>query len=516
MPGNKFKIEDLGNFSKDFQKILQDYELEDKGKKVLEILIDAILGKVQPLDLIELFTDKLEINFDKAGDLAYDLKIAILDKKDELEKIKKNLRDKTETKFSPPVMADELLAKLPEFEIKDDNIRQRFLEALVSWLKDVRDLAELKEVMTRSQKIGGVGMPEEIFYKLRALLKAKKEEMEKADIDINKVIAEYKNSLPKEAVVPKSDVVQETDIDVESQPVKQKKESEKPTGKEVTIDQLLKDQGLDFEELAHKEAIKRELKEKGELSEEIDTNLADKIEDKEDFLEEKQELAPPPPMSAQSDSAKQEKKEPVIDEPAASLPVEEKDTFADFDFAPGPVQDTKNSAQKENETVQAKQVQAPEETKEPIKETEAMSQTQSESKNQPADKQVSQQPILKKQEVQGGRPRVEDVKFTPRLYGPIEELASFTIADFRRLSKDPKEAIEKLKAKFNLLEDESLVKKVEGIKALKKSPLYKIYADIMNKAINQGKSFEQVIEETDELELPEFKAIMELNKNLKY
>ena len=38
----------------------------------------------------------------------------------------------------------------------------------------------------------------------------------------------------------------------------------------------------------------------------------------------------------------------------------------------------------------------------------------------------------------------------------------------------------------------------------------------MNQAIKQGKSFEQVIEEMDQLTLEEFKAIMELNKNLKY
>jgi hypothetical protein len=514
MTNYKFKIEDLGDLSKDFQKILQDYELEDKSEKVLGLLIDAILGKVQPFDLVKLFSDKLEIKFDKAGDLSYDLKTSILDKQEKLEPIKKNLQDKTANKFSPPIMADELLDKLPEFKIKSDNIRQRFLDALVSWLKDVRDFAELKEVMTRSDKIGGVGMLDESFYKLRDLLEDKKEEIEKSGVNVADVIAEYEKSLPEEVVVPKFDVVQETNIDVEAKPVKPEPEKEATAKQEVTIDQLLKDQGVDFEELAHKEAIKQELKEKEELSREIakTTDLAEQIEDKEEFLEEKQELAPPPPMSDQSDSAKEEKKEPGIEKPA-NLPVEQSDPFADFDFAPSSVQKTENSFQKENETVQAKQAQESEEKKE--SKTEAMNQAPAESQTS-ADKQVSQQPIFKKQEKQGGRPRVEDVKFTPRLYGPIEELASFTIADFRRLSKDPQEAIEKLKAKLNLLEDESLVKKVEGIKALKKSPLYKIYADIMNQAINQGKSFEQVIEAMDKLTLPEFKAIMELNKNLKH
>nr|MBD3359315.1 hypothetical protein [Candidatus Buchananbacteria bacterium] len=516
MTDNKFKIEDFGDLSNDLKKILQDYELENKDK-VLEILIDAILGKVQPLDLIELFSDKLELDFNKAGDLAYDLKTSILDKQEKLEPIKKNLQDKTANKFSPPIMTDELLAKLPEFKIKNDNIRQRFLEALVSWLKDVRDFAELKEVMTRSDKIGGVGMPEESFYKLRDLLEVKKEEMEKEDVDINEVIAEYEKSLPEEFVMPKSDVVQETNIDVESKPVKPETKPEKTTGEEVTIDQLLKDQGVEFEELAHKEAIKRELKEKEEFIEkkEESADLADKIEDKEDFLETNEELAPPPPMAAQSDSAKEEKKEPGI-EKNVNLSAKEKDPFADFDFAPNSIQDTPTSVKAKKGIAQDKQSQVTVAKKESIKKNEVTSQAPAESQTPPADKQVSQQPIFKKQEKQGGRPKVEDVKFTPRLYGPIEELASFTIADFRRLSKDPQEATSKLKEKLNLLEDESLVKKVEGIKALKKSPLYKIYADIMNKAINQGKSFEQVIEETDELELLEFKSIMELNKNLKY
>jgi hypothetical protein len=108
-----------------------------------------------------------------------------------------------------------------------------------------------------------------------------------------------------------------------------------------------------------------------------------------------------------------------------------------------------------------------------------------------------------------------DVKFDRKLYGPLDELAALTLADFRRLSKDPSQAMQKIIGKLDILEGESVVQKNEGIKALKSSPLYKIYADIMNKAL-MGKSFEQAIAERGDITMAEFKAIMELNKSLKY
>ncbi|MCX6740113.1 MAG: hypothetical protein NTZ49_02710 [Candidatus Parcubacteria bacterium] len=125
------------------------------------------------------------------------------------------------------------------------------------------------------------------------------------------------------------------------------------------------------------------------------------------------------------------------------------------------------------------------------------------------------QPMVKRNEPKS-RPQFSDVKFEPKLYGPVDELAALTLTDFRRLSKDPIQAVQKIADKLEILEGESVVKRSQGVLALKSSPLYKVYAEIMNKSLLEGKSFEQVIKERGDLTLVEFKAIMELNKSLKY
>lgn len=126
------------------------------------------------------------------------------------------------------------------------------------------------------------------------------------------------------------------------------------------------------------------------------------------------------------------------------------------------------------------------------------------------------QPLIRPTETASNRPQMSDVKFEPKMYGPLDELAAMTLSDFRRLSKDPWQGIQKINGKISILEGESMVRRNEGIKALKSSPLYNIYGDIMNRALGEGKSFEQVIAERGDINITEFKAIMELNKSLKY
>jgi hypothetical protein len=110
------------------------------------------------------------------------------------------------------------------------------------------------------------------------------------------------------------------------------------------------------------------------------------------------------------------------------------------------------------------------------------------------------------------RPRMEDVKFTPKLFGPIDELENLTLADFRRLSADPRKAGQKLIEKLDILEEESLDKRVAGIKALKKSPLYSQYSAIISRSFELGQPAGAVIRPEDNITLEEFSAISELNK----
>jgi len=74
-----------------------------------------------------------------------------------------------------------------------------------------------------------------------------------------------------------------------------------------------------------------------------------------------------------------------------------------------------------------------------------------------------------------GKPKIEDIKYKQKLTGPVEEIGALKIKDFRHLSSDPKKAIEMIKDKIDLLEEDDFKKKLEGIKAFRESGLYKAY-----------------------------------------
>lgn len=116
-------------------------------------------------------------------------------------------------------------------------------------------------------------------------------------------------------------------------------------------------------------------------------------------------------------------------------------------------------------------------------------------------------PSIRRPVTDSGRPRMADVRAPQKLYGPVDELAALTVADFRRLSSDPAEAVRKIRHKLALLEDESLTRRAEGIQALQKSPLYRAYAQRMMAAVNGGTA-------PGDLTDAELRAILELNKKM--
>ncbi len=107
------------------------------------------------------------------------------------------------------------------------------------------------------------------------------------------------------------------------------------------------------------------------------------------------------------------------------------------------------------------------------------------------------------------RPVLEDIKFTPKLAGPTEEIARLTPDDFRKLSGDPKEAILKIKDKLQLLRGESYKKYQTGIDAWRNSSLYGEYLKIINKSLSEGVSLQDAIAAAGTLTKDEFDAIME-------
>ncbi len=120
-----------------------------------------------------------------------------------------------------------------------------------------------------------------------------------------------------------------------------------------------------------------------------------------------------------------------------------------------------------------------------------------------------------------GKKKVEDVKHVPHAMGPIDELGFMNFTNFRRLSSNPVKAVEKIKEKIKLLEEEHYGKKLEGIKAWRKSPINKMYLEIGQTAMEQNKSIEDCLKERKNdpkkyLSKEEFDAIMDLNKALRF
>ncbi|MFH0854816.1 MAG: hypothetical protein V1891_05000 [bacterium] len=117
-----------------------------------------------------------------------------------------------------------------------------------------------------------------------------------------------------------------------------------------------------------------------------------------------------------------------------------------------------------------------------------------------------------------GKPKIEDIKYKSKLVGHIEEIGALRIKDFRHLSDDPIQAAEIIKNKIDILEEESFLNKIEGIKAWRTSEIYKTYLDMGKRAISErleiGNS--KLKNGADGLTEEEFYAIMELNKRLRF
>lgn len=106
-----------------------------------------------------------------------------------------------------------------------------------------------------------------------------------------------------------------------------------------------------------------------------------------------------------------------------------------------------------------------------------------------------------------------------KLVGPIEELALFTVKDFRNLSSNVKERIDIIERKIKVLESYSTRKKILGIKAWLNSEVCSVYKDMIDESVKYG-NMSRIInmrKERGELYLTEeeVEAIAELNRTLR-
>jgi hypothetical protein len=133
----------------------------------------------------------------------------------------------------------------------------------------------------------------------------------------------------------------------------------------------------------------------------------------------------------------------------------------------------------------------------------------------------SSERIFRQRINEGGKTRMDDVKYVPKVMSPIDELKYMDLVSFRRLDSDPEKAISKILNRFSLLEEDSYAKRLEGIRAWRISPVNKLYLIIGNESINTGKMVDEIIEnrkkeKKDYLTKEEFKAVLNLNKKIRF
>jgi hypothetical protein len=121
----------------------------------------------------------------------------------------------------------------------------------------------------------------------------------------------------------------------------------------------------------------------------------------------------------------------------------------------------------------------------------------------------------------GNKKRMEDIKSSPQVMSPIDELAYMDLVNFRRLDQSPSRRAAKIEEKINLLEKEGIDKKILGIRAWRNNPVSKTYLSMGQESISGGKNIDAIIKERQDqglnyLSKEEFEAVMDLNDSLRF
>lgn len=117
--------------------------------------------------------------------------------------------------------------------------------------------------------------------------------------------------------------------------------------------------------------------------------------------------------------------------------------------------------------------------------------------------------------------QMSDIKAPPRVLGPMEELKTLGLDDFRRLGGTPQDIIHKLQSKIDLLGEKSVARRLEAVRSWQGSPIYKLYLSLGRESIEEGRHVDIIIKEKIDkkeicLSLEEFNAIADFNSKLRF
>ena len=142
------------------------------------------------------------------------------------------------------------------------------------------------------------------------------------------------------------------------------------------------------------------------------------------------------------------------------------------------------------------------------------------SKNSELDTGVDSQMLnVKSQE----RPWMHDVQMPvvpkKRGVGPLDEMGSFSLVDWRRLGPSAQAAGSVLLSKFETLKEESYLIYMDALQSWYNSPLYHEYQSVLAGSLKTGNTVIDILQNKtggEDLSLDEFKSIVQLNHRLVY
>ncbi|MDA1038520.1 MAG: hypothetical protein O2877_02410 [bacterium] len=116
--------------------------------------------------------------------------------------------------------------------------------------------------------------------------------------------------------------------------------------------------------------------------------------------------------------------------------------------------------------------------------------------------------------------KIKDIVAPRRLSGPLEELGEMSISEFRRLGQGIEDSANGVLERINLLQDESYGRRLDGISAWRKSPIYQTYTSLVTEAMQDQKPIEDVLAQhksagEDTLTKEEVQAFIKLNSSLR-
>lgn len=122
---------------------------------------------------------------------------------------------------------------------------------------------------------------------------------------------------------------------------------------------------------------------------------------------------------------------------------------------------------------------------------------------------------------QGASRPMTDIQPVKRLVGPIDELATMTPVEFRRLSTVPADAAQKIEDILATIESQSYEERVKGVKAWRQSPMNQLYVAMTTDALTQGVGLAEIATRRrsageESLSPAEIRAVSALNERIRF